>query len=57
MHRHLCSDMLLGRLTSSLDAPVDCYGSKLVEPIETLESAVDMVEMEQAMMVKRMQDL
>ncbi|CAE7397038.1 unnamed protein product [Symbiodinium natans] len=46
----------VGRLTSSLDAPVDCYGSKLVEPIETLESAVDMVEMEQAMMVKRMQE-
>ena len=36
---------------------MDCYGSKLVEPIEKLESAVDMVEMEQAMMVKRMQDV
>ncbi|CAE7764250.1 unnamed protein product [Symbiodinium sp. CCMP2592] len=46
----------VGRLLSSLDEPVDCYGSKLVEPIEKLESAVDMVEMEQAMMVKRMQD-
>eukprot|EP00439_Symbiodinium_sp_Y106_P076933 s2218_g15.t16 len=47
----------VGRLLSSLDEPVDCYGSKLVEPIEKLESAVDMVEMEQAMMVKRMQDV
>jgi len=46
----------VGRLLSSLDEPVDCYGSKLVEPIEKLESAVDMVEMEQAMMVKRMQE-
>ena len=35
---------------------MDCYGSKLVGPIETLESAVDMVDTEQAVMVKRMQD-
>ena len=46
-----------GRLLSSLDEPVDCYGSKLAEPIETLESAVDMVEAEQATMFKRMQDI
>jgi len=46
----------LGRIISTMDEPVSHYGSKVAQPLEALESSIDKMDMEQALVVKRMQE-
>ncbi|CAJ1358709.1 unnamed protein product [Effrenium voratum] len=45
------------RIISTLDEPMSCYGERLAKPLETLEAEVDVLEQEQAIVIKRMQEL
>ncbi|CAK9088733.1 Hypothetical protein SCF082_LOCUS41913 [Durusdinium trenchii] len=44
------------RMISTLDEPVARYGQKVAQPLEALESAIDRLDMEQALVMKRMKE-
>lgn len=46
----------VGRMVSTLDEPVARYGQKVAQPLEALEASIDKLDMEQALVVKRMKE-
>eukprot|EP00435_Cladocopium_sp_Y103_P031178 s1530_g7.t2 len=46
----------VGRMVSTLDEPVAHYGQKVAQPLEALEASIDKLDMEQALVVKRMKE-
>lgn len=43
-------------MVSTLDEPVARYGQKVAQPLEALEASIDKLDMEQALVVKRMKE-